>query len=485
MVDPGDERYPGDMTLRRISWALSIVLVTAGAGAKTLKLRAPSNSLSLQCDVNTNWSYYDGPWYTRARQLASDTTKFGAGGVVPNDFVQNPPFDTFDPEDLDGADILMLNPVNIPVDRPQFLPFRTYAMGGVGFISFQNEGLTFMADKSDCIGENVANVTSAGSGTKVMNGPFGQVGATYATGWNCSFNNLETGVVQLSTNSKGPNALLLDLGLTNPGSARAVSFADEEHFAGPFSQSGCGSQFLTANSPNEKLYLNTLAYVAETAHDPIPDDVEGTGDTDGDGKPDYLDGDNDNDNILDLFEAGDKDPTTPPIDTDNDGTPDYDDTDSDGDGVDDIVESPGNILDPPVDTDKDGTPDFQDTDSDDDGIGDDTDNCRVIKNPTQTDTDGDGVGDPCDPTPGDAGSADAGDGSAGTGASGGGAGDSGTTGGSSSGGAGIGGSGPKGSTTPAEDSGGCGCRVGDSERTGGAAFSLLALLVLAWRRRRA
>src|SRR5215510_4275273 len=108
-----------------------------------------------------------------------------------------------------------------------------------------------MADKADCIGENVANVSTAGSSTPPMNGPFGQVGSTYATGWNCSFMNAESGVIELSTNSKGPNALLLDLGLSTPGAARAVSFADEEHWAGPFSQAGCGSMFLAPASPNE------------------------------------------------------------------------------------------------------------------------------------------------------------------------------------------------------------------------------------------
>ncbi len=80
-----------------------IVCASAGANAKTLTLRAPSNSLSLECDANTNWSFYDGPWYTRARQLATDPTNFGPNGIYKDDFVQNPPFDSFDPAQLDGA----------------------------------------------------------------------------------------------------------------------------------------------------------------------------------------------------------------------------------------------------------------------------------------------------------------------------------------------------------------------------------------------
>lgn len=62
-------------------------------------------------------------------------------------------------------------------------------------------------------------------------------------------------------------------------------------------------------------------------------------DTDGDGIADYLDEDDDNDNVKTINELdtenadGDDNPATNPLDTDNDGTADYLDTDDDGDGV--------------------------------------------------------------------------------------------------------------------------------------------------------
>ena len=126
----------------------------------------------------------------------------------------------------------------------------------------------------------------------------------------------------------------------------------------------------------------------------IDDAFEPT-DTDGDGRPDYIDIDSDADGIADIIEST--------IDTDTDGTPDYRDIDSDGDGIEDALEDShtppllnldsdadgiddaldvdatngldanANGIDDafePSDRDGDGAPNHLDTDSDNDGIND-------------------------------------------------------------------------------------------------------------------
>jgi len=157
----------------------------------------------------------------------------------------------------------------------------------------------------------------------------------------------------------------------------------------------------------------------DSDNDGLPDSVEGTADTDGDGLPDYIDADADNDGIADVVEAEGDDfnadysiddfvdnngnglsddveafPLSIP-DTDGDGIPNYLDVDSDQDGVPDIIESQGidqdndgriddvtdinnNGVDDatqlagalPLDTDGDGVPNYLDSDSDNDGISD-------------------------------------------------------------------------------------------------------------------
>lgn len=125
-------------------------------------------------------------------------------------------------------------------------------------------------------------------------------------------------------------------------------------------------------------------------------------DTDGDGIPDYLDLDSDNDSIFDLYEGG----VTDYVDNNNDGV--VDGPDADNDGIQDSVDNAdGNFgspeTDPAKDQDVDGVPDFRDLDSDNDGINDiieggktglvDANNDGIVDGP---DADGDGIRDSAD-----------------------------------------------------------------------------------------
>lgn len=91
--------------------------------------------------------------------------------------------------------------------------------------------------------------------------------------------------------------------------------------------------------------------IVDDDNDGIPSELEGRGnadengnfpdaeDFDGDGIPNYLDQDDDDDNVQTRFEIdtenldGDDDPTTNFLDTDGDGEPDYLDMDDDNDGT--------------------------------------------------------------------------------------------------------------------------------------------------------
>ncbi len=115
-------------------------------------------------------------------------------------------------------------------------------------------------------------------------------------------------------------------------------------------------------------------------------------DADGDGRPDVLDNDSDNDGISDLYESFSPTTTTStPADHDNDGVFDFRDRDSDNDYISDSEEAI--TPDSPADTDKDGVPDFVDADSDNDTIPDSIEAGDQDYNTPATDTDGDGVPD--------------------------------------------------------------------------------------------
>ncbi|KJD33064.1 hypothetical protein PK35_08855 [Tamlana nanhaiensis] len=94
----------------------------------------------------------------------------------------------------------------------------------------------------------------------------------------------------------------------------------------------------------DPVIIDILTVLTEDDNDGIPailEDRNGNGDltdddTDGDGLPDYIDADDDGDNILTINENPDPNEDgdlSDAQDTDGDGTPDYLDDDDDGDGV--------------------------------------------------------------------------------------------------------------------------------------------------------
>jgi hypothetical protein len=122
-------------------------------------------------------------------------------------------------------------------------------------------------------------------------------------------------------------------------------------------------------------------------------------DTDGDGLPDYIDLDSDNDAVPDLYEAGGSQ-----FDSNGDGRADG--KDSDGDGQLDVFDpSQGNKPLVVNDTDSDGIPDVLDLDADNDGLSDISEDAIGISDPDGDgtigtapfkDSDGDGLGDGAD-----------------------------------------------------------------------------------------
>jgi len=134
----------------------------------------------------------------------------------------------------------------------------------------------------------------------------------------------------------------------------------------------------------------------DSDNDGVPDEVEGDGDYDHDGIPNYEDEDSDNDGIPDGDEGD--------VDTDGDGQPDFLDVDSDGDCMGDALEW-GPSASVAVNSDSDSLVDYLDTDSDNDGIPDVVEVGPDCSDPV--DSDGDGVPDYQDPDADDDGVPDA------------------------------------------------------------------------------
>jgi hypothetical protein len=122
-------------------------------------------------------------------------------------------------------------------------------------------------------------------------------------------------------------------------------------------------------------------------------------DSDGDGLPDYVDLDSDNDAVPDLYEVGGSQ-----YDSNGDGRADG--TDADGDGLLDVFDpSSDNEALVAKDADEDGVPDTLDLDSDNDGLPDITEDAIGVPDPDSDgligtvpfkDSDNDGLGDAAD-----------------------------------------------------------------------------------------
>ena len=171
-------------------------------------------------------------------------------------------------------------------------------------------------------------------------------------------------------NSSGTEAVLADLtvNLANLLSAGVLSY----ELAGNtnnvayriFDASADPDYFCSAIPPTRPMVIDELIATSGRAEMLVvvnKDDLDGLSaddelpldqDTDGDGLFDYIDFDDDGDNIPTAFELdvfnndGDNNPLTNPLDTDQDGIPNYLDPDDDGDGVLTIDEDLNGDLDP-------------------------------------------------------------------------------------------------------------------------------------------
>ena len=184
-------------------------------------------------------------------------------------------------------------------------------------------------------------------------------------------------------NSSGTEAVLADLtvNLANLLSAGVLNYelaGNTNNVAYRIFNASAGPEyFCSAIPPTNPAVVDELTAISGRAEMLVvvnKDDLDGLAsddelpldqDTDADGIFDYIDFDDDGDNVptafeLDVFNAdGDNNPLTNPLDTDQDGIPNYLDSDDDGDGILTVDEDLNGDLDPTNDfTDPNVGPDY-------------------------------------------------------------------------------------------------------------------------------
>jgi hypothetical protein len=207
-----------------------------------------------------SFSFNDGPFYAGLRAELLDPANFGPSGVVPVTLELRPAIDLIRSENLGQADILVVNrPRGSTLDDPALAALQAFVAGGGALLSLGDAHQTFLGAPGSCAADAQATTVDGAPGVApVLNGPFGPVGPTYATGYNCAFTDLAADAAVMSINSRGPNALMQD---SAAAGGRALAIADEEAFAS-LAVLGCASGPWAPGTPNQRLALNAFAYLA-------------------------------------------------------------------------------------------------------------------------------------------------------------------------------------------------------------------------------
>ncbi|MGM0634988.1 MAG: hypothetical protein ACQESK_02900 [Bacteroidota bacterium] len=138
-----------------------------------------------------------------------------------------------------------------------------------------------------------------------------------------------------------PEPIVIDLNATNKVTYRRLSesTSSQEYFCQqvPPSSPEVIDEYESTNGGQATIYFSIAEQDDNDGVPAIEEDLVGNGnlyqtDTDGDGIPDFLDNDDDNDNVRTIVEIVNEDGDDFP-DTDGDGVPNYLDPDDDGDGV--------------------------------------------------------------------------------------------------------------------------------------------------------